>query len=68
MMKRLLLMVLVLLTLTFAACDEDPLGGLFEIWDDEKVPTTGTFDLYDTMPEDPETTEPPSIELPPLPG
>ena len=67
-MKRLLIILLILLTLTLVACEDDPLGGFFEIWDDETVPTENTFDLYDTMTEPPETTKAPSIELPPLPG
>lgn len=69
MMKRVLLILLVLATLTFVACDDDPLEGIFDFWDDETVaPSDSHFDLYDTPPETKETTPPPTIELPPLPG
>lgn len=69
MMKRILLILLVLATLAFVACDDDPLAGIFDIWDSETVaPSDSEFDLYDSVPESTETTPPPSIELPPLPG
>ena len=69
MMKRVLLILLILATLAFAACEDDPLEGIFDIWEDETVEPSGSFDLYDSVPEPPATTEPPpTIELPPLPG
>ena len=69
MIKRILLILLVLATLTFVACEDDPLEGIFDIWEDETLaPSDSHFDLYDNLPETKETTPPPSIELPPLPG
>ena len=68
-MKRILVILLIAATLTFVACDEDPLGDIFDIWDNETLPPSDTeFDLYDTIPPTEETTEPPTIELPLLPG
>lgn len=69
MMKRILLILLVLATLAFVACDDDPLEGIFDFWTDETVaPSDSHFDLYDDTNKTPETTKPVSIELPPLPG
>lgn len=71
MVKRILLILLVLATLSLVACDDDPLAGIFDVWDSETLPPSDSkFDLYDTQPEETggSTTTTPTIELPPLPG